>query len=92
MHVWQPFSPADEPLHSPYFGCVVGRVANRIAGAVMEINGQRFALAANNGPNTLHGGRVGFDKRIWEALEVPLPACPSAVYVCAKEREEVYYS
>lgn len=40
---------------SPYMGAVVGRVANRIANATFELDGQRYKLAANNGPNCLHG-------------------------------------
>ncbi|CAI5480027.1 unnamed protein product [Closterium sp. Yama58-4] len=57
---------------SPYFGCVVGRVANRIAGAQFNLDGQIHHLTANDGPrpNTLHGGNVGFDKRIWRVVEV----------------------
>ncbi len=47
------------------FGCTVGRVANRIAGASFELDGTRYELAANDGPNHLHGGRVGFDKQLW---------------------------
>ena len=50
-----------------YFGCVVGRVANRLAGASFELGGRRYRLAANNGPNSLHGGVCGFDKRLWQA-------------------------
>ncbi|CAI5488667.1 unnamed protein product [Closterium sp. Naga37s-1] len=55
---------------SPYFGCVVGRVANRIAGAKFNLDGQIHHLTANDGPrpNTLHGGKVGFDKRIWRVV------------------------
>lgn len=48
-----------------YFGVTVGRYANRIAGAAFELDGQRYALAANNGPNALHGGVQGFDKVVW---------------------------
>lgn len=52
---------------SPYFGSTVGRVANRIAGGEFELDSQKYKLAVNNGPNTLHGGLKGFDKRIWRA-------------------------
>ncbi|GAB4816199.1 hypothetical protein N2152v2_003245 [Parachlorella kessleri] len=50
---------------SPYMGAVVGRVANRIANARFELDGVEYKLAANNGPNCLHGGKVGFDKLDW---------------------------
>ncbi|KDD72948.1 hypothetical protein H632_c2703p1 [Helicosporidium sp. ATCC 50920] len=40
---------------SPYMGAIVGRVANRIAGGTFELNGKRYTLAKNNGPNSLHG-------------------------------------
>ena len=56
------------PYHdgtSPYFGCVAGRVANRICRGSFVIGGTQYSLATNNGPNHLHGGVVGFDKRIW---------------------------
>lgn len=60
---------------SPYFGCVVGRYANRIAGGRFELDGESYRLALNDGarPNTLHGGSPGFGARLWdaEAEEVP---------------------
>jgi aldose 1-epimerase len=51
----------------PYFGCTVGRVANRIAGGQFALNGRTYKLAVNNGPNHLHGGLKGFDKVCWKA-------------------------
>jgi aldose 1-epimerase len=48
-----------------YFGAVVGRFANRIAHARFTLEGRPYALAANDGPNTLHGGRRGFNKVLW---------------------------
>ena len=50
-----------------YLGCTVGRVANRIKNARFTLNGVEYQLAANNGTACLHGGIVGFDKKIWQA-------------------------
>jgi aldose 1-epimerase len=62
---------------SPYFGATVGRYANRIAGAKFSLGQSVYRLEANDGQNTLHGGKVGFDKCIWRAeplLSSPDPA------------------
>jgi aldose 1-epimerase len=62
------FDRLDEYLKDhPYFGAVVGRYGNRIANGRFSLDGRSYALAKNNGPNHLHGGRKGFDKFVWEA-------------------------
>ncbi|KAK0729650.1 galactose mutarotase-like domain-containing protein [Lasiosphaeris hirsuta] len=68
-----------ESHNDPFFGETIGRVANRIGGAkINNLNGGKsYALAANNGPNNLHGGVLGWGKKIWEGpkpvgiLEIP---------------------
>ncbi len=61
----------------PYFGAATGRVANRIAKARFTLDGKEYTLAANNGPNTLHGGKKAFDKVIWKATDVSSPGAPA---------------
>ena len=51
-----------------YIGQLVGRYGNRIGGASFDLDGQHYKLTANNGPNTLHGGDVGFGKYVWQVL------------------------
>jgi aldose 1-epimerase len=59
-----------QEYNEPYFGETIGRVANRISGArINDLNGRSYDLAANNGPNCLHGGKVGWGKKIWSTQQ-----------------------
>jgi aldose 1-epimerase len=63
--------------NTPHFGGIVGRYANRIAGGKFVLDGKTFSTPLNDGPdpkhpvNTLHGGLIGFDKKVWKAKEIP---------------------
>ena len=69
---------------------VIGRVANRIAGAQFELDGTTYKLAANNGKNTIHGGRKGFDKVLWMVEDAPAKRNESSVKLAylSKDGEE----
>lgn len=75
----------------PYFGATVGRVANRIARGRFTLNGKRYTLATNNGPNHLHGGNKGFDKVVWNARVVKNGANPAVEFTYrSRDGEEGY--
>lgn len=76
----------------PYFGATVGRYANRIGGAKFKLNDVEYQLAANNGPNHLHGGIKGFDKVVWKAEDVTAESDKAMVKLSylSKDGEEGY--
>ncbi|MEZ5567579.1 MAG: aldose epimerase family protein [Halioglobus sp.] len=67
-------------LHNDnYFGCTVGRVANRISLSSFECSGARHTLTANEGEHHLHGGAGGFSSRLWRAEWLDLPGAAGAL-------------
>ncbi len=60
---------SDYEKQGPYFGALIGRYGNRIAMGKFTLDGKTYQIPQNDGTNALHGGKVGFDKRVWEAKE-----------------------
>ncbi|KAH6801807.1 Galactose mutarotase-like superfamily protein [Perilla frutescens var. frutescens] len=76
---------------APYFGCIVGRVANRIKDGKFTLNGVEHSLPINKPPNSLHGGNKGFDKVIWEVAEHKQGDTPSITFKYrSRDGEEGY--
>lgn len=74
-----------------YFGVTAGRYANRIAGGKFTIDGEEYKLATNNGPNHLHGGIVGFNKRVWKPSTKQTGDAASVTFqYLSKDGEEGY--
>ncbi len=79
-----------------YFGATIGRIAGRLPAAVFEVDGSRYTLAANeagdrsDGGNHLHGGNIGFDKRLWSADELVAPGQSLGFCYLSPDGEEGY--
>jgi len=72
----------------PYFGCITGRVANRIGQAKFQLDGQAYQVTGGN-PHALHGGAAGFDKKLWKAEPKITAAGPSlTLSYTSKDGEE----
>ena len=56
--------------NKPYMGAIIGRYANRIAGGTFKLNGKTYQVPRNDGDNALHGGIIGFNKKVWAAKEI----------------------
>jgi len=54
----------------PYLSTLIGRYGNRICNGRFQLNGKTYQLPVNNGPNSLHGGKKGFNARVWDALQM----------------------
>ncbi len=80
----------DYMKYNTYFGALVGRYANRIGGAQFTLDGKVYHLPVNNGPNSLHGGIKGFDKRVWTAEEIPGDEPELQLTYLSKDGEEGY--
>ena len=75
----------------PFFGATVGRYANRIAKGHFTLDGKDYSLFLNNGPNSLHGGKVGFNRRVWKAEILPgMTAAAVRFTYLSKDGEEGY--
>jgi aldose 1-epimerase len=75
-------------LHNtPYFGSIIGRVANRIAGGSFTLDGKQYKLNTDDIVSCLHGGKQGFDKRVWQSASVSKPGEPASVTLRYKSKD-----
>ena len=74
-----------------YFGGTIGRYANRIANGQFKLDGKTYNVPKNDGPNSLHGGTTGFNKRVWTARDMSSSTRPAVRFsYTSKDGEEGY--
>lgn len=74
-----------------YQGAIIGRVGNRICKGIFTLDGAEYNMFINNGPNHLHGGKEGFDKKIWNVLSFDDASEPSIkLFLLSKDGDEGY--
>jgi aldose 1-epimerase len=84
-------NPQDYVKNHSYFGALIGRYGNRIARGKFTLDGKEYSLATNDGPNHLHGGKIGFDQRNWEVDEAESePGRALVLKHVSKDGEEGY--
>ena len=72
-----------------YFGAIIGRYANRIAHGAFVLDGHQYHIPVNDGPNSLHGGLRGFDKRVWDAKDASTTRVPGLeLHYLSRDGEE----
>ncbi len=80
----------EDYLNTPekYLGAAIGRYGNRIAKGEFILDGKKYQLPVNNGPNSLHGGIVGFNNVVWDAVQEDMQTL--RLYYHAQDGEEGY--
>jgi aldose 1-epimerase len=78
-----------QPKNTSYFGALIGRYGNRIGKGEFQLRGKLYHLPTNDGPNTLHGGISGFNKKVWDARPIQTPDGPALeLHYLSKDGEE----
>ncbi|MBN2610951.1 MAG: galactose mutarotase [Bacteroidales bacterium] len=76
---------------SSYLGAIIGRYGNRIANALFSLDGKEYKLAANQAPNHLHGGNIGFNKVLWDYSLIDQPNEKGVIFrYLSRDMEEGY--
>lgn len=78
-----------QKLNTAYFGALIGRYGNRIAHGTFTLDGHQYHIPVNDGPNALHGGLRGFNKRVWDAKDVSSASEPALeLHYLSRDGEE----